>query len=40
MISTVIGRRKAFTYVGWVALFSIIAGLLFGAWVDAYHIAI
>jgi uncharacterized protein len=40
MISTVIGRRKAFTYVGWVALFSIIAGLLFGAWVDAYPNAI
>jgi uncharacterized membrane protein YraQ (UPF0718 family) len=40
MISTVIGRRKAFTYVGWVALFSIIAGLLFGSWIDAYHIVI
>jgi hypothetical protein len=40
MISSVIGRRKAFTYVAWVALFSIIAGLLFGSWVDAYHIAI
>ena len=40
MISTVIGRRKAFTYVGWVALFSIIAGLLFGSWIDAYHIII
>jgi uncharacterized protein len=38
MISSVIGRRKAFTYVGWVALFSIIAGLLFGSWVDIYHI--
>jgi uncharacterized membrane protein YraQ (UPF0718 family) len=40
MISSVIGRRKAFTYVAWVALFSVIAGLLFGSWVDAYHIAI
>lgn len=40
MISAVIGRRKAFTYVGWVALFSVIAGLLFGSWVDAYNIHI
>lgn len=40
MISSVIGRRKAFTYVGWVALFSIISGLLFGSWIDAYQIAI
>lgn len=34
MISAVIGKRKAFTYVGWVALFSITAGLMFGAWMD------
>jgi uncharacterized membrane protein YraQ (UPF0718 family) len=40
MISSVIGRRKAFTYVGWVALFSVISGLLFGSWIDAYHITI
>ena len=40
MISSVIGRRKAFTYVAWVAVFSITSGLLFGSWVDAYHIAI
>jgi hypothetical protein len=32
--SKVIGRTKALVYVGWVALFSISAGLLFGAWVD------
>jgi uncharacterized protein len=40
MISSVIGRRKAFTYVGWVALFSTVSGLLFGSWIGAYHIAI
>jgi len=34
MIAAVIGRPKTFAYVGWVAVFSIIAGLLFGAWVD------
>ena len=35
MVSAVIGRRKAFAYVGLVALFSIVAGLLYGTWVDA-----
>jgi hypothetical protein len=34
IISTIIGRLKAWTYVGWVALFSTLAGLLYGAWVD------
>jgi uncharacterized membrane protein YraQ (UPF0718 family) len=34
MVGAVIGRRKTFTYVGWVAVFSIIAGLLYGTWVD------
>ena len=32
--ASIIGRRKAWTYVGWVALFSTIAGLTFGAWID------
>ncbi len=32
--SSIIGRLKAWVYVGWVALFSTIAGLLYGAWVD------
>ncbi len=32
--STIIGKLKAWVYVGWVALFSTIAGLLYGAWVD------
>jgi uncharacterized membrane protein YraQ (UPF0718 family) len=34
IVSTIIGRLKAWTYVGWVALFSTLAGLLYGAWVD------
>lgn len=34
IISTIIGRVKSWTYVGWVALFSTLAGLIYGAWVD------
>jgi hypothetical protein len=34
IISTIIGRLKAWTYVGWVALFSMLAGLIYGSWVD------
>ncbi len=34
MISAIIGRLRAWTYVGWVALFSTLAGLIYGAWVD------
>ncbi len=34
IVSTIIGRLKAWTYVGWVALFSTLAGLTYGAWVD------
>ncbi len=32
--AAIIGRLKAWTYVGWVALFSTLAGLMYGAWVD------
>jgi uncharacterized membrane protein YraQ (UPF0718 family) len=32
--SKIMGRRKALVYVGLVAVFSVSAGLLFGAWVD------
>ncbi len=32
--SAIIGKLKAWTYVGLVALFSTIAGLTYGAWVD------
>ncbi len=34
IVSKIIGRLKAWVYVGWVALFSMLAGLLYGAWVD------
>jgi uncharacterized membrane protein YraQ (UPF0718 family) len=32
--SAIIGKLKAWTYVGLVALFSTLAGLIYGAWVD------
>jgi len=32
--AAIIGRLKAWTYVGWVTLFSTLAGLIYGAWVD------
>jgi uncharacterized protein len=32
--ASIIGRLKAWVYVGWVALFSTLAGLLYGVWVD------
>ena len=32
--ATIIGKLKAWVYVFWVALFSALAGLLYGAWVD------
>ena len=34
MVAAVIGRQKTAAYVGFVAIFSICAGLLYGAWVD------
>ncbi|MEJ5197897.1 MAG: permease, partial [Anaerolineae bacterium] len=34
VVSRIIGKVKAWTYVGWVALFSMAAGLLYGAWID------
>ena len=34
IISAIIGKAKTWTYVGFVALFSATAGLLYGAWVD------
>ena len=37
MVSAVIGRAKTAAYVGLVSLFSICAGLLYGAWVDGLH---
>ncbi len=38
--AAIIGRLKAWVYVGWVALFSILAGLLYGAWVDGANLGI
>jgi hypothetical protein len=32
--ASVIGRIKAWVYVAWVAVFSTLAGLIYGAWVD------
>ncbi|MCJ7530505.1 MAG: permease [Anaerolineales bacterium] len=32
--ATIIGRRKAWVYVFWVALFSTLAGLIYGSWID------
>jgi uncharacterized membrane protein YraQ (UPF0718 family) len=37
MVAAVIGRAKTFSYVALVALFSICAGLMYGAWVDGLH---
>ncbi len=34
MVIAVMGRKKTFSYVGLVALFSVMAGLLYGSWVD------
>jgi len=34
MVAAVIGRAKAFAYMGLVAVFSMTAGLSYGAWVD------
>ncbi|MEN6383662.1 MAG: permease [Phycisphaerales bacterium] len=39
IISAIIGRFKTWIYVGWVALFSILAGLIYGAWADGASIA-
>lgn len=33
----IIGKTKAWAYVAWVAFFSVLAGLLYGAWVDGVN---
>jgi uncharacterized membrane protein YraQ (UPF0718 family) len=38
--SVIIGKLKAWTYVGFVALFSTAAGLTYGAWVDGTSIVL
>ena len=40
IISTIIGRLKAWTYVGWVALFSTLAGLIYGTWVNGASVGL
>jgi uncharacterized membrane protein YraQ (UPF0718 family) len=37
--ATIIGRVKAWVYVFWVALFSTLAGLIYGSWVDGAGVA-
>jgi len=34
LVSAIIGRVRAWTYVAWVAVFSTAAGLMYGSWVD------
>ncbi|MBU3947254.1 MAG: permease, partial [Proteobacteria bacterium] len=38
--ATIIGRIKAWVYVGWVALFSTLAGLIYGSWIDGASIGL
>jgi len=38
--ASIIGKAKAWVYVIWVALFSTLAGLLYGAWVDGTSMAL
>jgi hypothetical protein len=38
MVMAVMGRPKTFAYVGWVALFSVVAGWLYGSWVDGMSV--
>ena len=40
IVSTIIGRLKSWTYVAWVALFSTLAGLIYGSWVDGASIGL
>lgn len=38
--ASIIGRLKAWVYVGWVSIFSVGAGLLYGAWVNGTSIGL
>jgi uncharacterized membrane protein len=40
MLSAIIGKLKTWTFVGWVAFFSTIAGLIYGAWVDGMSLGL
>ena len=39
MVAAIIGRAKTAAYVGLVAVFSIVAGFVYGAWVDGASLA-
>ena len=38
--ASIIGRIRAWVYVAWVSLFSMVAGLLYGLWVDGTSIGL
>ena len=38
IIASVIGKTKAWVYVAWVTVFSTLAGLIYGAWVDGANL--
>jgi hypothetical protein len=38
--ATIIGRLKAWVYVFWVALFSTLAGLIYGSWINGAGIGL
>ena len=40
ILAAIIGKLKTWTYVGWVALFSTFAGLVYGAWVDGTSLSL
>jgi hypothetical protein len=40
IISAIIGKLKAWTYVAWVALFSTLAGIIYGFWVDGVSLSL
>jgi uncharacterized membrane protein YraQ (UPF0718 family) len=40
ILSAIMGKLKTWTYVGWVALFSTLAGLIYGAWVDGASVTL
>ena len=40
IVSAIIGRLKTWTYVGWVALFSTLGGLIYGTWVDGASVCL
>jgi uncharacterized membrane protein YdjX (TVP38/TMEM64 family) len=39
MVAAIIGRKKTAAYVALVAVFSIAAGMIYGAWVDGVSLA-